>query len=67
MNITVRGYKEEDLCDMITIWNEVVEEGNAFRPTVRLRSMKMTGFSGFIFFTRTMSVGAVTYLTQVLR
>ena len=30
MNITVRGYKEKDLCDMITIWNEVVEEGNAF-------------------------------------
>ncbi|MGN1118486.1 MAG: GNAT family N-acetyltransferase [Acutalibacteraceae bacterium] len=30
MNITVRGYKEKDLCDMITIWNGVVEEGNAF-------------------------------------
>lgn len=30
MNIQIRAYKEEDLPEMITIWNEVVEEGIAF-------------------------------------
>ncbi|MCH5192910.1 MAG: GNAT family N-acetyltransferase [Oscillospiraceae bacterium] len=30
MNITVRGYRKQDLPSMIEIWNEVVEEGVAF-------------------------------------
>ena len=30
MEITVRQYKQEDLDDLIRIWNEVVEEGAAF-------------------------------------
>ncbi len=30
MNIEIRVYKEDDLPDMIRIWNEVVEEGIAF-------------------------------------
>ena len=30
MNIAVREYKEKDLIEMIQIWNEIVEEGNAF-------------------------------------
>ena len=30
MEITVRQYKQEDLDDLIRIWNEVVEEGVAF-------------------------------------
>ncbi len=30
MEIAVRTYEEKDLADMIRIWNEVVEEGNAF-------------------------------------
>ncbi|MGN0353955.1 MAG: GNAT family N-acetyltransferase, partial [Muricoprocola sp.] len=30
MNIIVRKYTEDDLQDMIKIWNEVVEEGIAF-------------------------------------
>lgn len=30
MNITIRAYKPEDLPQMITLWNEVVEEGIAF-------------------------------------
>lgn len=30
MNITVREYIEQDLPDMIRIWNEIVEEGIAF-------------------------------------
>ena len=30
MKITVRQYKQEDLDDLIRIWNEVVEEGVAF-------------------------------------
>ena len=30
MKIAVRSYKEEDLPEMIRIWNEIVEEGIAF-------------------------------------
>lgn len=30
MNITVRAYEEQDLPEMIRIWNEIVEEGIAF-------------------------------------
>lgn len=30
MNIVIRRYKENDLDDMIKIWNEVVDEGVAF-------------------------------------
>ena len=30
MQITVRGYEEHDLPEMVAIWNEVVEDGIAF-------------------------------------
>lgn len=30
MKISVRGYEEKDLADMVRIWNEVVEDGVAF-------------------------------------
>ena len=30
MKIVIREYKENDLIEMIKIWNEIVEEGNAF-------------------------------------
>lgn len=30
MNIVIRKYEEKDIPEMITIWNEVVEEGIAF-------------------------------------
>lgn len=30
MNIIIRTYQEQDLSEMIEIWNEVVEEGTAF-------------------------------------
>ncbi len=30
MKIIIRAYEKADLSDMITIWNDVVEEGNAF-------------------------------------
>lgn len=30
MEIKIRAYREEDLWEMIAIWNEVVEEGAAF-------------------------------------
>ena len=30
MKIAIRKYEEKDLCAMIEIWNEIVEEGNAF-------------------------------------
>lgn len=30
MNICIREYREKDIPSMIRVWNEVVEEGNAF-------------------------------------
>lgn len=30
MTIVIREYEEKDLNEMIEIWNEIVEEGNAF-------------------------------------
>lgn len=30
MKMIIREYQEKDLCEMIEIWNEIVEEGNAF-------------------------------------
>lgn len=30
MNITIRAYRPEDVCEAVTIWNEVVEDGAAF-------------------------------------
>lgn len=30
MEIVIRKYEEKDLCAIIEIWNEIVEEGNAF-------------------------------------
>ena len=44
MNIQVRAYTENDLPDMIRIWNEVVEDGVAFPQeeflTVALRAKR---------------------------
>lgn len=39
MNIIIRAYTPEDLSSMITIWNEVVEEGVAF-PQLELLDTK---------------------------
>ena len=36
MEISVRGYKEKDLPDMVRIWNEVVEDGIAFPQEEKL-------------------------------
>ena len=30
MKIKIMGYEEKNLSEMIKIWNEIVEEGNAF-------------------------------------
>ncbi len=30
MTITIRPFKQSDIPDLITIWNKIVEEGNAF-------------------------------------
>ena len=38
MDITIRRYTEEDLPDMIRIWNEVVEEGPGVTPVLRMTS-----------------------------
>lgn len=45
MNITVRAYTEADLPAMVTIWNEVVEDGVAF-PQEELLNLQ----SGAAFF-----------------
>ena len=43
MNVTVRKYEEKDLPDLIRIWNEVVEDGVAFRlwPAMFLQDIFM--------------------------
>ncbi len=45
MGIVIRKYEEKDLCAMIEIWNEIVEEGNAFPQEEFL-----TSESGVVFF-----------------
>ena len=45
MGIVIRKYGEKDLCAMIEIWNEIVEEGNAF-PQEEFLTLE----SGTIFF-----------------
>ena len=45
MEIVIRKYEEKDLCAMIEIWNEIVEEGNAF-PQEEFLTLE----SGTIFF-----------------
>ena len=40
----IRQYRQEDLPDMIRIWNEVVEEGNAFPQEERLDMDSAAGF-----------------------
>lgn len=45
MNIAVRAYRPEDLGTMIAIWNEIVEEGNAFP-----QEDKLTAETGTVFF-----------------
>ena len=42
MKIVVREYEEKDLTEMIKIWNDIVEEGNAFpqEETLNLESGK---------------------------
>ncbi len=47
MNIIIRKYTEEDLPQMIQIWNEVVEDGTAF-PQEDL----LTADTGKVFFCR---------------
>lgn len=39
MEIVIREYEEKDLNEMIQIWNEIVEEGNAF-PQEELLSLE---------------------------
>ncbi|HHV65428.1 MAG TPA: GNAT family N-acetyltransferase [Peptococcaceae bacterium] len=36
MDVIIREYHEQDLCEMIEIWNEVVEEANAFPQMEKL-------------------------------
>ena len=45
MGIVIRKYEEKDLCTMIGIWNEIVEEGNAF-PQEEFLTLE----SGAVFF-----------------
>lgn len=45
MNVTIRGFRKEDVVEMIVIWNEVVEEGIAF-PQEELLNEK-TGMEFF--------------------
>ena len=44
MKILVRKYEEKDLTEMIQIWNEIVEEGNAFPQEELLTLESGAGF-----------------------
>jgi len=44
VQITVRKYEEKDLNEMINIWNEIVDEGNAFPQEERLNLESGTSF-----------------------
>lgn len=46
MDIKTRGYQEEDLSEMITIWNEVVEDGRAFPQKENLDMETASAFFG---------------------
>ena len=46
MQITVRKYEEKDISQMITIWNEVVEDGIAFPQKELLDENSGTAFFG---------------------
>ena len=46
MKILIRKYEEKDLTEMIQIWNEIVEEGNAF-PQEELLTLE-SGASFFL-------------------
>ena len=55
MEIVIRQYEEKDLCAMIEIWNEIVEEGNAF-PQDELLTLE----SGAVFFAEQTYTGVAT-------
>lgn len=59
MEISVRGYKEKDLPDMVRIWNEVVEDGIAFPQEEKLNLE--TGREFFASQTHKNSVGNKLY------
>ena len=44
--MAVRTYQESDLADMIRIWNEIVEEGNAFPQEDTLDEESRAAFFG---------------------
>lgn len=55
MEIVIREYKEKDLTEMIHIWNEIVEEGNAF-PQEELLDIE----SGAVFFAEQTYTGVAS-------
>ncbi len=46
MNIVIRKYKEEDIPQMVKIWNEVVEDANAFPQEEPLTESSAKTFFG---------------------
>ena len=46
MNIVIRKYKEEDIPQMVKIWNEVVEDANAFPQEEPLTESSAKAFFG---------------------
>lgn len=44
--MTIRAYTQADIQSMIEIWNEVVQEGNAFPQKEKLDSTSASGFFG---------------------
>ena len=62
MKILMRKYEEKDLIEMIQIWNEIVEEGNAF-PQEEILNLE----SGASFFSEQTYTGvAVDVETEII-
>ena len=61
MNIKIREYQEKDLQEMVSIWNEVVEEGIAF-PQEEFLSLE----TGKNFFQEQTYCGVAVNMPQIL-
>ena len=57
MNIEVRAYTDNDIEAMVTIWNQVVEDGEAFPQEECL-----TQESGTAFFAEQTSTACISYI-----
>ena len=63
MVVTIRKYKQDDIKDMVRIWNEIVEEG-IHRHTVGWLRIRKAKYMDCIFFIPIMLADVVIYVMQ---